>query len=245
VTLDQEGKNALSIDIYQYLDNTTYGNKSVPNPNMIVSGAYKVLEAKEIGICTATAKRYNLKVGSTIYVQNKQSTVKFIFEDVSSIKNIDFKSLKKTIFVGKGTITDVPQLYANFSPDLEATGHLSQYTFDISDIRKDIRGKFFNSTIEITALIGVFNLLIGLIFAIPLWFYSSNEQKRTGYKSTRSLIVFSLLDSLTSIIFISVPALFFKPFIIFLICLCIGVVLAILKNTIQIIVLERSVVHGK
>lgn len=100
-TLEKGDSIKIDADIYQFIDNKVYDDRTLLNRKNIVSGSYMELKGNEIAIPESIHNRYSLNIGSFIYLDSSQPfEIKYIFRNLYNIKNPMIDSDENVMFIG-------------------------------------------------------------------------------------------------------------------------------------------------
>ena len=88
-------------DVYQFLDDVNYDDKSIINKKNIVAGDYVNLVGNQIAISQRTMEKYNLNIGDYLYLNNSSKyEIVFVFEYIHNIKEPTIQYTGDVVFIG-------------------------------------------------------------------------------------------------------------------------------------------------
>lgn len=117
VSLTGEDGEVFNVFVYQFLEDTTYTDKTIVNTENTLFGEFQILSANEIALPISIAKQYDLSLGDAVFVGKKECQLKYIYRDIYQIFDANFSSSQTVAFVGIGTIDEMfVKNYCNFDP---------------------------------------------------------------------------------------------------------------------------------
>lgn len=145
---------------YQFLDGVTYDQKSLLNQRNTTKGVYKILEAGEIAIPVFLENKFSKHVGDFLYLDGfDKYEIKFIFNDLYSIKNVDMNDNEMSVFIGKNSIINQEKKsFAVFDNVSEVYNEV--YSFETAK-------KSFKNTL-VLSILSVFIFSLGLLLVVSL-----------------------------------------------------------------------------
>lgn len=225
ISLQKGDGTSIKADVYQFIDDVTYDDGSLLNEKNIACGTYSNLKDSEIAIPESIAKKNNLKIDDTLFINSLDSKIKYIFKDLYNIKEPSITSDECVVFIGSSSPIKQNYVYAGFSNTSNVFNKIYIFSKAKSEFLKTI---IFNS-----AIIVVLNSIIQIII---ICFYKKQEEtnlknelisgsKKDYYQSlflaTFFLHIFPSLIALTSLLslhyYISAIVSFATVFIISLI----------------------------
>jgi hypothetical protein len=110
-------------ETYAFIDNTTYTRDSLLNDAVIQDGNFSVLKKGEIALPFSIKNAWNLSLGSVVYLDSIPVTLRFVFDDLNQIHDVELSSPTEAIFIGYDTLqNEQSQKYANFNAQGSRSG---------------------------------------------------------------------------------------------------------------------------